>query len=174
MINEFSISTNEIIQIILQYLKENNLNSSYQTLQKETGIKDNCLLFSSINELKKNIEQGNWDLVLKEINHMTIPFVLLLELYELIIVELIASKEKDIAKCILYHLSDNFVKEIINKWMIAYVNGVNLGIHYERDSKNPYDDVLYEFRRFVTKHPRKDITFFERVKYKPGILKMLK
>lgn len=112
MINEFSISTNEIIQIILQYLKENNLNSSYQTLQKETGIKDNCLLFSSINELKKNIEQGNWDLVLKEINHMTIPFVLLLELYELIIVELIASKEKDIAKCILYHLSDNFVKEI--------------------------------------------------------------
>ena len=68
----------------------------------------------------------------------------------------------------------NFVKEIINKWMIAYINGVNLGIHYERDSKNPYDDVLYEFRRFVTKHPRKDITFFERVKYKPEILKMLK
>ncbi len=68
----------------------------------------------------------------------------------------------------------NFVKEIINKWMISYINGIDLAIHYERDSKNPYDDVLYEFIRFATKHPRKDITFFERVKYKPEILKMLK
>lgn len=112
MINEFSISTNEIIQIILQYLKENNLNTSYQTLQNETGIKDNSLLFSSLNELKQNITQGNWDLVLKEINHMAIPFELLFELYESIIVELISLKEKDIAKCILYHLSNNFTKEI--------------------------------------------------------------
>ena len=43
MINEITISTKQIIQLILQFLKENNFISTYTAFQNETNIKDNFL-----------------------------------------------------------------------------------------------------------------------------------
>ena len=101
MINEITISTKQIIQLILQFLKENNFISTYTAFQNETNIKDNFLSSELINSIQENILEGNWDLVLTAINHMMIPSSLLIELYETIIIELMSNNEKEIAKCVL-------------------------------------------------------------------------
>ena len=100
MINEITISTKQIIQLILQFLKENNFISTYTAFQNETNIKDNFLSSELINSIKENIHEGNWDLVLTAINHMMIPSSILIDLYETIIIELMSNNEKEIAKCV--------------------------------------------------------------------------
>lgn len=112
MINEITISTKQIIQLILQFLKENNFISTYTAFQNETNIKDNFLSSELINSIKENILEGNWDLVLTAINHMMIPSSLLIELYETIIIELMSNNEKEIAKCILYHMNSKLINEL--------------------------------------------------------------
>ena len=123
MINEITISTKQIIQLILQFLKENNFISTYTAFQNETNIKDNFLSSELINSIKENILEGNWDLVLTAINHMMIPSSILIDLYETIIIELMSNNEKEIAKCVLYHMNSKIINEL--KAQPSYKNKIS-------------------------------------------------
>ena len=67
----------------------------------------------------------------------------------------------------------DFTKDIINKWLIAYVNGIDLSIYYKKDSKNPYDSVLQKFSAFSS-YLYRDYSFFELCKRNSEIFKSLK
>lgn len=123
MINEITISTKQIIQLILQFLKENNFISTYTAFQNETNIKDNFLSSELINSIKENIHEGNWDLVLTAINHMMIPSSIIIDLYETIIIELMSNNEKEIAKCVLYHMNSKIINEL--KAQPSYKNKIS-------------------------------------------------
>ena len=123
MINEITISTKQIIQLILQFLKENNFISTYTAFQNETNIKDNFLSSELINSIKENIHEGNRDLVLTAINHMMIPSSILIDLYETIIIELMSNNEKEIAKCVLYHMNSKIINEL--KAQPSYKNKIS-------------------------------------------------
>ena len=63
------IPSSQIIQLLLQFLKEQKLQSSFEVLQKETGIAFGAVDNNSIFE---NIRKGNWVLVLGELQSLAL------------------------------------------------------------------------------------------------------
>jgi hypothetical protein len=67
--NFMEIPSSQIIQLLLQFLKEQKLQSSFEVLQKETGIAFGAVDNNSIFE---NIRKGNWVLVLGELQSLAL------------------------------------------------------------------------------------------------------
>jgi WD40 repeat-containing protein SMU1 len=84
---------NDIIRLILQFLKESNLLSSYQTLQSESHISLNVL--DSPSEFSKDVINGKWDSVLKQLTTLSLPSSKLMLLYEQLVYELLELSEKE-------------------------------------------------------------------------------
>jgi len=57
------VDAGQVIQIMLQFMKENGLSSSMKVLQEETGVFLNTSEDSNL--LRSRIISGQWDLVLK-------------------------------------------------------------------------------------------------------------
>ena len=110
------INPQEIIKLMLQYLKENNLTKSFLTLQEESKVALNVV--DHVDEFSADILQGRWDSVLKVVRTLRLPAEKLMELYEQIIYELLEVGEKDIASVIAKEtLAQNGLKaQFPEKW----------------------------------------------------------
>ncbi|CAO3610215.1 unnamed protein product [Cunninghamella echinulata] len=77
------IESEDIIRLILQFFKENDLKETYKALEEETSIKLNTV--ENKEEFIKDIVDGKWDIVLQQVVSLNIPPKLLIDLYEQVI-----------------------------------------------------------------------------------------
>jgi WD40 repeat-containing protein SMU1 len=68
------------VKLIIQFLRENNLNRSRSTLEKESNTSINTVENKS--RFLQDIIDGRWDIVLKQVTLLDIPNDKLFDLYE--------------------------------------------------------------------------------------------
>ena len=65
------IECQDVIRLILQFLKENNLIESMKLLQKESNITLNTV--DSVEHFTSDIRNGRWDSVLSQVSMLQLP-----------------------------------------------------------------------------------------------------
>lgn len=91
--------TDDVVKLMLQFMKENGLNKSLKCLQEESQVSLN--LIESPDQFSENIREGRWDKVLDEIQKLKLPSVKLLELYEVVVCELLELGESVAAQFVV-------------------------------------------------------------------------
>eukprot|EP00906_Rhabdomonas_costata_P008814 RCo012515 len=97
--DELEIEAPDIIRLILQFCAENNLNSTLQALQNESHVSLNTV--DSLEQFVTDIQQGNWDAVLRAVSRVSLPAEKLTLLYDQICLEMIELREMDVARSLL-------------------------------------------------------------------------
>lgn len=93
------IDSTDVVKVVLQFLKENNLNKAFTALQEEADVGLNAV--KSIEGFVKEVKQGKWDVVLPQVAGMKLPVEVMMALYEQVIKEMIEIGEKDTARALL-------------------------------------------------------------------------
>jgi WD40 repeat-containing protein SMU1 len=93
------VESGDVIRLVLQFLKEQGLMNSFDTLQKESQVSLNAV--DNMETLSNNIKNGSWDHVLAAISPLKIPLNKMTNLYEQIVLELVEVKETEVARALL-------------------------------------------------------------------------
>lgn len=88
-----------VIRLMIQFMRENGLERSCQMLCEESGVQLNTLPDPAA--LTLAIRSGRWDAVLSLLATLSLPAVRLYDLYELMVVDLVAAGELDAARMVL-------------------------------------------------------------------------
>ncbi|KAL4434959.1 hypothetical protein ABPG74_017715 [Tetrahymena malaccensis] len=91
--------TEDVVKLMLQFMKENGLVKSLKQLQEETQVSLNVV--SNTEQFVENIKEGRWDKVLNEVQSMKLPGKKLMELYEIVVCELLELGESVAAQFIV-------------------------------------------------------------------------
>ncbi|KYQ92071.1 WD40 repeat-containing protein [Tieghemostelium lacteum] len=156
-INDLEIQSQDIIKIILQYLKENSLFQSFNTLQDETGLSLNTVTQYQL--LLDNVKSGKWDIVLSQLTGLQLTYRILHDIYEQIVIELLIDKEFDLVKYILRktevmtHLKLNHPERYLRLEHYLQKESVNLTeffSHLISSDQQPYDMSLEKRRKILS------------------------
>lgn len=93
------IEASDVVKLILQFLKENNLTASLHALSSETNI--HLDVMDNPTTLYNNIITGNWSLVLETMTDASISIDIMSDVYEHIFKEMLAEGEIEAARVIL-------------------------------------------------------------------------
>ncbi|KAI9261427.1 WD40-repeat-containing domain protein [Phascolomyces articulosus] len=93
------IESDDVVRLIIQFLRENNLERTLSALQKESPVSFNPV--DNKDTFLQEIHQGRWDVVLRQVQNMKIPPKKLYDLYEQIIIEMVETNEPSTAKILL-------------------------------------------------------------------------
>ncbi|KCV69127.1 hypothetical protein H696_04542 [Fonticula alba] len=93
------IETTDIVRLIIQFLKENNLGESARSLEEEADVHLNTV--ASTDEFVSDVLEGRWDEVLAAVAPLRLPPAKLIDLYEQIVIELIELRELQAARALL-------------------------------------------------------------------------
>lgn len=93
------IEAKDVLKILLQFLKESQLQSSFAALQDEFGVTLNTV--DDADEFLRHVKEGKWDKVLLEVSNLKLPAAKLQALHELIVLELIELREVETARSLL-------------------------------------------------------------------------
>eukprot|EP01025_Chloroclados_australasicus_P007511 TRINITY_DN12428_c1_g1_i1.p1 TRINITY_DN12428_c1_g1~~TRINITY_DN12428_c1_g1_i1.p1 ORF type:complete len:545 (-),score=56.42 TRINITY_DN12428_c1_g1_i1:164-1696(-) len=93
------LEATDVIKVILQFLKEQGLTESFNTLQNECQVSLNTV--DSVEQLVSDVNNGRWDSVLPQVAQLKLPRAKLENLYEQVVMELIEMREVDTARAIL-------------------------------------------------------------------------
>ncbi|CEM13105.1 unnamed protein product [Vitrella brassicaformis CCMP3155] len=93
------IDSSDVIRLILQFLKENSLHRTFQTLQEESRVAYNTV--ESVDQFLADVNQGKWGEVLQTAAGMNLPEEVLQNLYEHIVCEMLEAKEPEVARQLL-------------------------------------------------------------------------
>ncbi|KAF2075686.1 hypothetical protein CYY_002999 [Polysphondylium violaceum] len=97
--SNIEIQSQDVIKLILQFLKENSLGNTLSTLQEETGLYMNII--DNQESFLNDIRNGNWDKVLTVLQNLKLSLPTMITLYEQIIVELLHINELELVKHLL-------------------------------------------------------------------------
>ena len=93
------VGASDVVRIVLQFCKENNLMQTYAALADETQCALNTV--DSVEGFVADVRNGRWDLVLPQVATMRLPKRKLEDLYEQVAVETMESNEVEAARALL-------------------------------------------------------------------------
>ncbi|KAI8884318.1 WD40 repeat-like protein [Backusella circina FSU 941] len=101
------VESEDVIRLVLQFLKESQLTRTASTLESETSVKINTV--ESKDRFIKEITAGEWDHVLRQVTDLKMAPRKLMDLYEQVILELIELRELGAARTLLRQTEPMFV-----------------------------------------------------------------
>lgn len=97
-----TVSGQEVVQLMLQFCKEHGMIKSYHAIKEETNVKTNFLKDTA--RFQQAFRQGNWDVVLEELNELSLSRPLMMDFLEHLVFELCEELEYDLARHIIKDL----------------------------------------------------------------------